>query len=221
MRKLLPAFFIALLPLLLWPLEISAWPGFFWNSTANAGCACPNWTAPTGNLQQSTSFSGATLTNVALNVANSPSPDCANNFSTIVENTSNGIHTINLTASPFAVSLTAAQLTLKLGVEQGAGTRTADVQVSNNGTGYLYFNVNPATGVLNVSQNNNGFASSYTAFTVPVQAGGYELVVSAAGVTATTLNVVVSNDNATGSGNTYTGDGTSGFRVWGYSVNSP
>lgn len=219
MKKLLLLTF--LIVLCLRPFELSAWPGMWVSNAVSATCACPNWTAPTGNLQASTNFSGATLTNVALNVANSASPDCANHASTIVENTSNGVHEVNLTATPFSVSLSAAQLTIKVWLQQGVGTRTADIQISNQSTGYMYFNVDPATGVLNLSQNNNGFASSYTAFTVPVQAGGYELVVSAAGVTATTLNVQFFNDNATGSGNSYTGDGVSGFRLWGYSVNTP
>lgn len=221
MKKLLSVLFVALLPLLLWPIETSAWLGFTWNSTAVAGCACPNWTAPSGNLQSSTSFSGATLTNVTPFLNDAASPDCANHFSTFVENTSNGAHEINLTSGPFSVSLSGAQMTYRVLMAPAAGTRTVDVQISNQGTGYLYFNVSPSTGIVNVSQNNNGFASSIVAMTIPVQGGGYELVVSAAGVTATTLNIQHFMDNATGAGNTYTGDGVSGINLWGESVSTP
>jgi hypothetical protein len=189
---------------------------------AAGSCVCPNWTAPSGGLLASTNLSSATIVGGTLNTSNASSPDCTTDASTFVENTTNGLH--GPTWTTFSVSLSNAQMTFRIWIEQGVGSRTVDIQVGNQGTGYLYMNMNPTTGAVNTLQNDNGFGSSVFGSTTPLYLfgkPGWEVTMSAAGVTATSLFVNLYSDNATGSGNSYTGDGVSSLVYWGLAVSTP
>lgn len=207
------------------PLELSAWPGMFWSS-ASATCACVPRTAPSGNLLATATLSGAGVVDGTFTASNVTSPACTTTGGTFVEDTANSQHIVNPKSGggSISVSLSNSQVTFIIFVKQGAGTRTLDIQVLNAAlSGDVYMGVNPATGAITFPVTlNGGFGSSAFATVDLADNGWYKVIISVAGVTTTGLFFELMNDNGTtGSSNTYTGDGSSGFQYYGAAVSTP
>lgn len=216
--------------LLLWLIGSSPFPAVSAPAQLlglNVGAAptsvgCSPISPPSGGIYDSTSLAGSTggAGGGTLTVGGSPSPDCATNGSTFVEDTSTGLHSIEVTGGVITHNLTAASLTATIYVRQGVGTRESWLVYYDQTLGQdTLVVVNPTTCTAAIAATTN-FAGATASSTETAEPGGWcKVTLNTNPVTLTGIFVFLINFN--GSTDSYAGDGTSSLLYWGLGLSTP
>lgn len=183
--------------------------------------ACIPIAAPSGGIYASANLTGsaAGTGGASFTTSNATSPDCTQDASTFVEDTSNGVHQLYISNAPISHSFSSASATAGLSVKAAVGSRSVTLYAINTAFTHQSLVTIALPGCTVITAASTTYPTTTATSTQVIQPdGSCKIALTTASITDTGINVYI----GLGQGATisYTGNGSS-VRVWGASVTSP